>query len=181
MLRPLLAAASGSYGFFYTLLVLHVAAALTGFASIGFAGTYAGRATHEASSAAPAGVTTEELVRYFRRPAGLWWALLAVPWLGLGALAAEPHGGGVAQAWDLGAFGLWVAAALVAALVVVPALGRVGAALVAPGAGPPAAGPAGLDGAARARVARSGLVASRGAMVCDVLFFMALALMIWQP
>ena len=104
-----------------------------------------------------------------------------MPWLGLGALAAEPHGGGVAQAWDLGAFGLWAAAALVAALVVVPALGRVGAALVAPGAGPPPAGPAGLDGAARARVARSGLVASRGAMVCDALFFMALAFMIWQP
>jgi len=201
MLRPLLAAASGSYVLFYTLLVLHVAAALTGFASIGFAGTYAGRATHfatvtdlagpvtdlageaadQASSAAPAGMTIEELVRYFRRPAGLWWALLAVPWLGLGALAAEPHGGGVAQAWDLGAFGLWAAAALVAALVVVPALGRVGAALVAPGAGPPPAGPAGLDGAARARVVGSGLVASRGAMVCDALFFMALAFMIWQP
>ncbi len=81
-------------------------------------------------------MTIEELVRYFRRPAGLWWALLAVPWLGLGALAAEPHGGGVAQAWDLGAFGLWAAAALVAALVVVPALGRVGAALVAPAAPP---------------------------------------------
>jgi hypothetical protein len=30
-------------------------------------------------------------------------------------------------------------------------------------------------------VARSGLVASRGAMVCDALFFMALAFMIWQP
>ena len=38
-----------------------------------------------------------------------------------------------------------------------------------------------FDGAARARVARSGLVASRGAMVCDALFFMALAFMIWQP
>ncbi len=49
MLRPLLAAASGSYVLFYTLLVLHVAAALTGFASIGFAGTYAGRATHFAT------------------------------------------------------------------------------------------------------------------------------------
>jgi hypothetical protein len=215
MLRPILAAASGSYGLFYTLLVLHVAAALTGFASIGFAGTYAGRATHfatvtdrsgpvtdlpgeatdlpgeatdlpgevadEASSAAPAGMTTEELVRYFRRPAGLWWALLAVPWLGLGALAAEPHGGGVAQAWDLAAFGLWVAAALVAALAVVPNLHRVGAALVLPAAGPPGPGWAGLDGAARARVARCGLVASRGAAVCDVLFLMALALMIWQP
>ena len=238
MLRPLLG--SGSYGLFYTLLVLHVATALTGFASIGFAGTYAGRARHfatitkqagpasdppgeasgplgeatgppgeasgplseasgplgeagdlagEASSVAPGGMTADELVRYFRRPAGLWWALLVVPWLGLGALAAQPHGGGVAQVWDLGAFGLWVMAALVAALAVVPNLKRVGATLVAPGPGPgpgPGAGPpgpgwAGLDGATRARVARSGLAASRGAAVCDVLFFMALALMIWQP
>jgi hypothetical protein len=212
----MLAVGSGSAGLFYVLLVLHVAAALTGFASIGFAGTYAGRATRlaavtglsgpvtdapgepadEASGVAPAGMVTEELVRYFKRPAGLWWALLAVPWLGLGALAAEPHGGGVGQAWDLAAFGLWAVAAVVAALVVVPSLHRVGAVLVRPAPGlatpglatpglatPGLATPDGmaLDGAARARVARSGLVASRAAAVCDVLFFMALALMIWQP
>ena len=150
-----------------------------------------GEPADEASGVAPAGMVTEELVRYFKRPAGLWWALLAVPWLGLGALAAEPHGGGVGQAWDLAAFGLWAVAAVVAALVVVPSLHRVGAVLVRPAPGlatpglatPGLATPDGmaLDGAARARVARSGLVASRAAAVCDVLFFMALALMIWQP
>jgi hypothetical protein len=208
----LAASGTGSYGLFYTLLVLHVAAGLTGFGSIGLAGTYAGRASHlgavpdqpdratnepdratdqpdrasdktgpvadERSAASPGGLSTEELVRYFRRPAGLWWALLAVPWLGLGALAAEPHGGGVAQAWDLGAFVLWASAALVAAIAVVPALRRIRSALVPPaGTG----GPGDLDGPARAGAARSALVASRGAAVCDVLFFLALALMIWQP
>ena len=132
-------------------------------------------------------MTAEELVRYFRRPAGLWWALLAVPWLGLGALAAEPHGGGVAQGWALGAFGVWVAAALVAGTVVVPALRRIRSVLVPPAAGPPITGehgrgrPGALEGAARAQVGRSGRTASRGAAVCDVLFFVALALMIWQP
>ena len=170
MLQTVLAASgTGSYGLFYTLLVLHVAAGLTGFASIGLAGTYAGRASQfgatpdqgdlvtdqadraadrtgpaaDEPSGAPEGTTSEELVRYFRRPAGLWWALLAVPWLGLGALAAEPHGGGVAQAWDLGAFVLWAAAAVVAALAVVPALHRIRSALVRPAAsgGPGTVGP----------------------------------------
>jgi hypothetical protein len=94
----------------------------------------------------------------------------------------------VAQAWALGAFVLWAAAALVAATVVVPALRRVGAAMVPPaGAGEPATGAprsgvtGDLDRFARARASRSGQVASRGAAACDVLFFLALALMIWQP
>jgi hypothetical protein len=190
----MLASGAGSEGLFYTLLVLHVAAALTGFGSIGFAGTYAARAAQLVAPAgrraagsgapppgppaAPAGMTTEELVRYFRRPAALWWALLAVPWLGLGALAADPHGGGVVQAWALGAFALWGGAAVVAGTRVVPALGRIGSTLVR-SAG--AVEPGALDGAARARVARWGQVASRGAALCDVLFFLALALMIWQP
>ena len=107
-------------------------------------------------------MTAEELARYFRRPAGLWWVLLAVPWLGLGALAAEPHGGGVAQGWALGAFGVWVAAALVAGAVVVPALRRARSVLVPPAGGPPMAGgdeggrPEELDEAAQAQLARSG-------------------------
>ncbi len=197
----LAASGTGSSGLFYTLLVLHVAAGLTGFGSIGFAGTYAGRAAQLGAvsdqpgpdaaqpgrDAAPAAMTGEELARYFRRPAGLWWALLAVPWLGLGALAAEPGGGGLDQGWALGAFGVWVVAALVAGAVVVPALHRVRSVLVPPANGAPPRGgpgpgwPGDLDGAARARAARSGRAASRGAAVCDVLFFVALALMVWQP
>jgi hypothetical protein len=205
LVQPVLAASgAGSNALFYTLLVLHVAAALTGFGSIGFAGSYAGRAAQlfvpdgRADLAppspslgvgagplaaapypdAPPAMTNEELVRYFRRPAGLWWALLAVPWLGLGTLAADPHGGGVGQAWTLAAFVLWVGAALVAAAVVGPALRRVRATLVPATAGP---GPVALGATARAGAARSGRRASRGAAVCDVLFVLALALMIWQP
>jgi hypothetical protein len=33
----------------------------------------------------------------------------------------------------------------------------------------------------RARLLRAGVLASRGAVVCDLLFFAALALMIWRP
>ena len=215
LVQPVLAVSgAGSNALFYTLLVLHVAAALTGFGSIGFAGTYAGRAAQLSAPDggadpappspslgvgagpvvaapgpdAPPAMTNEELVRYFRRPARLWWALLAVPWLGFGTLAADPHGAGVGQAWTLAAFALWVGAALVAAAVVVPALGRVRATLVPATAGPRpvALGATALDATAlgataRARAARSGRRASRGAAVCDVLFVLALALMIWQP
>jgi hypothetical protein len=35
--------------------------------------------------------------------------------------------------------------------------------------------------AQRARLSRYGHLASRGAAACDILFFVALALMIWKP
>jgi hypothetical protein len=45
---------------------------------------------------------------------------------------------------------------------------------------PPPPGPA-AEVARRARLARAGALASRGAVFCDILFFVALALMIWRP
>ena len=61
---------------------------------------------------------TEELLRYFERPARLWLALVAVPFLGLGALAADPSLGGLDQAWALGAVLVWLAATLIAGSLV---------------------------------------------------------------
>jgi hypothetical protein len=117
----------------------------------------------------------EEVVRYFRRPARFWKAVLAVPVFGVLALLAEPGGGGLDQVWDLTALLVWGGAAVVAAGVVAPSLRHMSTVLLSPE-------PAWHASAAhRARLLRYGHLASRGAAACDVLFFVALALMIWRP
>ena len=117
----------------------------------------------------------EEVVRYFRRPARFWKAVLAVPVFGVLALVFEPGGGGLDQVWDLTALLVWGCAAVVAAGVVAPSLRHMSTVLLSPG-------PSWLASAAhRARLSRYGRLASRGAAACDALFFVALALMIWRP
>ena len=243
------ALSGGRAALFYSLVLLHAAAALVGFGSIGFAGTYASRAylpPEDARAGAsgqganrptrtavtgpagtgPAGTEqpvtgqpvtgqpvtgqpvsgqaltgqavtghavtghavtghavngqdaeTEELLRYFERPARLWLALVAVPFLGLGALAADPSLGGLDQAWALGAVLVWLAATLIAGSLVVPALRQMRSMLFQP---PSPEQPTKRE-AERVRFARAATLAGRGAACCDVLFFVALALMIWRP
>jgi hypothetical protein len=160
------------------------AVAVAGAAGAGPAGAGAAAEVAAAMAAAPPAPgaevdpEAEELFRYFAKPARLWWALLAVPWLGMGALAADPHGGGLAQAWSIGAFLIWLLACVVAGGLVVPALGQVRA-LLARAA--PTGGLLPIAGAQSIRLARVATLASRGAAICDVLFFGALALMIWRP
>jgi hypothetical protein len=208
------ALSGGRAALFYSLVLLHAAAALVGFGSIGFAGTYAsraylppedrgtgasgpgaGRPTRTAGTGQPGtgqpvsgqavtghGVNgqdaeTEELLRYFERPARLWLALVAVPFLGLGALAADPSLGGLDQAWILGAVLVWLAATMIAGSLVVPALRQMRSMLFQPNRPEQ---PTQRE-AERARFARAATLAGRGAACCDVLFFVALALMIWRP
>ena len=120
---------------------------------------------------------TEELLRYFERPARLWLALVAVPFLGFGALASDPSLGGLDQAWALAAILVWLAATLIAGSLVVPALRQMRSMLFQP-ADPDQ--PTRRE-AERVRFARTATLAGRGAACCDVLFFVALALMIWRP
>jgi hypothetical protein len=185
----------GRAALFYTLVLLHAAAALVGFGSIGFGGTYASRAylpsdrsrpgaaepasaSSTATEVAEREAETEELLRYFAKPARFWFALVAVPFLGLGALAANPDIGGLDQAWVLGALLVWLAATIVALSLVVPALRQMRLMLFQPRS--TEALPAERE-AERIRFARAATLAARGAACCDVLFFVALALMIWQP
>jgi hypothetical protein len=219
----------GRAALFYSLVAVHAVAALVGFGSIGFAGTYASRAylppdepgqldkpgqpdepgqPHvpagpgepddpgarrpgplERATARPTSPTstevaereseTEEVLRYFERPARLWLALVAVPFLGLGALAANPDIGGLDQAWVLGALLVWLSATLIAASLVVPALRQIRSMLFREAS---AAGTTPVEREAeRIRFARATTLAGRGAACCDVLFFVALALMVWRP
>jgi hypothetical protein len=185
----------GRAALFYSLVLLHAVAALVGFGSIGFAGTYASRAylpADEATSgASEPGVTraigtevteqdaeTQEILRYFEQPARFWLALVTVPFFGLGALAANPDIGGLDQAWVLGALLVWLSATLIAVSLVVPALRQMRSMLFRPGT--PQDQPARRE-AERIRFGRAATLARRGAACCDVLFFVALALMIWRP
>jgi hypothetical protein len=176
---------SGGNAVFYLLVTLHVLAAVTGFSSTGFAGTYASRTGRLLAGPEAAEVDdVEELQRYFARPARLWWALLAVPVFGGAALSLQPDGQGIGQLWALAALGAWLAAVALAARLVVPSLAVLRALLARayPVAGEAESAPSAPlppDDAARAR--RAGQLASRSAAVCDCLFFVALALMIWQP
>jgi hypothetical protein len=104
-------------------------------------------------------------------------ALVAVPFLGLGALAADPSLGGLDQAWILGAVLVWLAATMIAGSLVVPALRQMRSMLFQPSRPEQ---PTQRE-AERVRFARAATLAGRGAACCDVLFFVALALMIWRP
>ncbi len=196
----------GRAALFYSLVALHAVAALVGFGSIGFAGTYASRAHLPGDEPEPAGPgepderapgppetatvrptstevaeresETEEIRRYFEKPARLWLALVAVPFLGLGALAANPDIGGLDQAWVFGALLVWLSATLIAASLVVPSLRQIRSMLFQEGS--TGASPVERE-AERVRFARAATLAGRGAACCDVLFFVALALMVWRP
>jgi hypothetical protein len=193
------ALSGGRAALFYVLILVHAVSALVGFGSIGFAGTYASRAYLPGNDASPGSpeqgpvpsdqlqpvdtevaeqdAETEELLRYFEKPARLWPLLVAVPFLGLGALASNPSLGGLDQAWVLGALLVWLSAILIAVSLVVPALRQMRAMLFRRDR--PEDGP-GRE-AERVRFARTATLAGRGAACCDVLFFAALALMIWRP
>jgi hypothetical protein len=120
----------------------------------------------------------EELVRYFERPARFWKVVLAVPVLGLLALVTDPDKQGLDRVWVIAAALVWISAVLIVTSVVAPSLNRMRSTLLAP-EGPLGGFP--VEGAERVRLARFGALASRGAALCDLLFFAALALMIWRP
>jgi hypothetical protein len=120
----------------------------------------------------------EEMRRYFAHPARLWGCLILVPFLGAGALAAQPNGKGFDQPWVFGALAVWLTATLIAGSLVVPSLHQMQAVLLK-------SDDAGASPAARSslavRFARAGRIASRSAAFCDVLFVVALGLMIFRP
>ncbi|MHB1930277.1 MAG: hypothetical protein ACYCUG_12805 [Acidimicrobiales bacterium] len=143
---------------FTALVALHVICALVGFGSVAFSGVYG-----FAAGRSPLG---EETTRYFSRPSRAEWLLLAVPFLGLAALAAEPHGHGVAQLWAGLAAGVWLAAAGTLLGVVRPAERAI--------RDSQAAGDAAGVGRTAARLGWAGVGT-------DIAFAVALGLMIWQP
>jgi hypothetical protein len=97
---------------------------------------------------------------------------------GLLALWVQPRTAGLDQVWTLAALIVWLCAVLVVLSVIMPGLYQMRDMLAEPVG--PTSSPA-VEMAWSARLSRAGAMASRGAVVCDVLFFVALSLMIWRP
>jgi Predicted integral membrane protein (DUF2269) len=175
---------SGHPALYDTLVALHVVCAVIGFGSVALSGLYGATASHPDRPG-----SAEEAGRYFRSPGRAEWLVLAVPFLGAGALGLRPSGADFGDAWVIAASLIWLAAAGVLLGVVRPAERRLRARSRAEDAASTSADLAPRTGAgaaeSRAGPAPDGPGAGRalmwGALACDVLFVAALVLMVGQP
>jgi hypothetical protein len=156
-------AAAGSRDAYDVLVAAHVVCAVIGFGALAISGVYG------FTSRTPSGPgAVDEARRYFRAPGRVEWLVLAVPFLGVGALAVQPGGRGVGQLWAGLAVVVWLGAATVLIKVVRPAEARLRVALA--GADPD-----------RTELAAAGHRLGWAGVVTDLAFFVALMLMIFQP
>lgn len=136
------------------LVTAHVVFAVIGFASVAFSGVYGALARK------PAGSDREEATRFFASRLWTEWFILPVPIFGVAAVAVRPHGGDFSEAWVVIGIVVWALAASLLLGVVRPAEARI---------------------RASANVESSGRTLMWAALVSDVLFVLALAVMVTQP
>ncbi|MDQ2754184.1 MAG: DUF2269 domain-containing protein [Actinomycetota bacterium] len=148
------------------LVVVHIITAVVGFGAVAVSGVYGGLARR----ASPGGVSqSEEVRRYFGRPVRAELLLLAVPFVGLGAVAADRQR--LAQVWIVGALIIWWAAAGLYVGVVRPAEAAL-CRLALDKDGDPTP-------SMEAEQAGTRLVWAAG--ICNLAFFVALVLMVIRP
>jgi hypothetical protein len=140
------------------LVALHVVSAVVGFGAVALSGVYGSMARHVDRPEA-----REETARYFRSPGRAEWLVLLVPFLGAAALGARPEGANFGAVWVITAAAVWLGAAVLFLAVVRPAQGQIRAA-------------ADLE-----QTAGAGRRLMWAALASDVLFVVALVLMIGQP
>lgn len=152
------AGSSGHQGLFDALVALHVVSAVVGFGAVAISGVYGATARHPDRAE-----TSEETRRYFQSPGRAEWLILAVPFLGLAALGLRPSGAHLGQVWVVAGLVVWLAAAVLLLAVVRPSERQIrtstGDRLPVP-------------------AARRLMWAS---IASDLLFVVALALMVTQP
>jgi len=153
--RPVLVA--GDAGLYDLLVALHVVCAVVGFGAVAISGSYGAAARHLDRPGA-----AEETQRYFRSRGWAELLIAAVPFLGMGALAAEPAKGELGDVWVLAGLGLWVMAATLLFAVVRPSERR-------------------IRTGQEAEAVAGGRQLMWAAAGCDVFFVLALAFMIAQP
>lgn len=139
------------------LVTAHVVFAVIGFASVAFSGVYGALARRSVHTE---GSEREEVTRYFDSRLWAEWFIVPVPLLGAIALAAKPHGGDFSEAWVVIGILLWAFATALLFAVVRPAEARI---------------------RASRDIDSSGKTLMWAALVSDVLFVLALAVMVTQP
>jgi hypothetical protein len=140
------------------LVALHVVSAVIGFGAVALSGIYGSTARHIDRPEA-----REETARYFRSPGRAEWLILPVPFLGAAALGARPQGADFAAVWVVVAAVVWLAATVLLLGVVRPAHRQIRAA------------------SSPEQTASAGSRLMWAALASDVLFVVALVLMIGQP
>jgi len=134
------------------LVAAHVVCAVVGFGSVALSGVYGGFARNSGPG--------EETARYFASRGWTEWLVLPVPFLGAAALALKPEKGDFSDAWVIGGIVAWVVAAALLVHVVRPAEARI---------------------RRRSEVKPAGRRLMWSSVAMDVLFVVALVLMVTQP
>ncbi len=148
----------------YDVLVgLHVLFAVIGFGAVAVSGAYGaiGRHVGTANSRPQA---AEEVRRYFAVPSSLEYLLLVAPVFGVAAMSVRPGGSEFGEFWAVAGIVVWIAAGGILTAVVRPAERRIRAA-----------------GEDLAPVADEAWRLMWGAAASDLLFVLALLLMVTQP
>jgi len=155
----------------YDVLVgLHVATALIGFGSVGLSGVYGG------SARSPDPGRREEAARFFQGALRAQYLILVVPFLGAAALWFRPGGHDYSATWVLIGAVVWLLASALLLGVVRPAEDCLRRSL-----GPPSSPGSPPVAAADHEPAWSGTRLLWASVATDVLFVVALAVMVTQP
>jgi heme/copper-type cytochrome/quinol oxidase subunit 2 len=152
------AGSSGHQGIFDALVALHVVSAVVGFGSVAISGVYGATARH-----ADRAESSEETRRYFQSPGRAEWLIVAVPFFGLAALGFRPEGAHLGQLWVVAGTIVWLVAAALLLVVVRPSEREI---RLSTGDPPPV---------------RAGRRLMWASIASDVLFVVALAVMVAQP
>ena len=150
--------ASGHQGIYDAFVALHVICAVVGFGSVALSGVY-GAAARRPEHQSPA----EETTRYFQSRGRPELLILAVPLFGAAALGFRPEGSEFGQVWVIGGLVVWMVAAGLLFAIVRPAESRI------------------RRSGDRQEAARPATRLMWAAAACDVLFVIALAIMVTQP
>jgi len=149
---------SGHQGIYDALVALHVICAVVGFGSVALSGVYGAAARRPEHRSPP-----EETTRYFQSRGWPELLILAVPVFGAAALGFRPEGSDFGELWVIGGLILWAIAAGLLLAIVRPAERHI------------------RQSEGREKAGGPGARLMWAAAACDVLFVVALAIMVTQP
>jgi hypothetical protein len=163
------------------LVLAHVLCALAGYGSIAMAGVYGGIGRHPDKPGA-----VGDLRRFFGPSSRMVLLVVPVPFLGAAALTVQHGASAIGRPWAGAAFGLWALSLVVTFGWIRPTWRRIGTLVLSlPQAGQDrSAGVTEQPRGSEVVLAELGSACRRmevTAGICDVVFVVALMLMIFQP